>query len=61
VALLLKYGADVNQSDIAGLTPFLSACHSGQREIVKKIITHKGVNPMTRDMSGLTGVRATVS
>lgn len=54
--VLLKKGADVNQVDSAGNSPFLAACRNGNRKCVKKLVSVSGTNISQRDLSGLSGV-----
>lgn len=55
VQQLLDAGADVNNSDVWGHTPLISACWSGHKEIVQ-ILLERGADPNATTPRGLPAI-----
>jgi len=55
VRMILSHpGANVNQIDEHGSTPFCSACSHGQLEVVRELLKIKHVDPNVRTLYGAT-------
>ena len=60
VSLLLDHGANVNAEDSFGNTPFLTACHNGNLEMVQ-LFVEKGVDLQHQNRKGLTPLELAIA
>ena len=60
VSLLLDHGANVNAEDSFGNTPFITACHNGNLEMVE-LFMEQGVDLQHRNRKGITPLELAIA